>query len=261
MRSQHIAAIVSLVSFLIGGAIVGVAMWGTMQGWWRYPRGLEIALPGFAIGAVGAAAGLLWTARALRNNNSYGWKFGALGVVGCLFLIGLPLNQLRLYLTAPPIHDISTDPEYPPPFKAVLPLRVGALNGPEYDGPNPITWQGKRMTVSAAQKKAYLEIRPQSLLFPNAAATGRTPKGILFWHAFFRMQAMGLNIVSFDEQSGIIEATASSIWFGLTSDVSVRVKAAGRSGAQADIRAKSRDVENDMGFNASLVKSIRSAIQ
>ncbi|MBV9043757.1 MAG: DUF1499 domain-containing protein, partial [Alphaproteobacteria bacterium] len=100
-----------------------------------------------------------------------------------------------------------------------------------------------------------------SLLFPNAAATGRTPKGILFWHAFFRMQAMGLNIVSFDEQSGIIEATASSVWFGLTSDVSVRVKAAGRSGAQADIRAKSRDVENDMGFNASLVKSIRSAIQ
>jgi hypothetical protein len=261
MRSQLIAAVISLACFVVGGAIVGAAMWGTMQGWWRYPQGLTTALPGFAIGAMGAGLGLTWLARALRGNNSYGWKFGALGVAGCLFLVGLPLNQLRLYLVSPPIHDISTDPEFPPPFKALLPLRAGALNGPEYDGPKLVTWQGKRTTVSAAQKKAYLEIRPYSNLFPQPPGSDKTPKGILFWHAFFRMQSMGLNIVSFDETSGIIEATASSIWFGLVSDVSVRVRAAGRNGAQADIRAKSRDVENDMGFNATLVKSIRSALQ
>lgn len=260
MRSQHIAAIVSLICFVLGAAIALTGSYGTAHDWWDYPLGLEIALPGFAIGAVGAAAGLLWTWRSFSLNNSTGWKFGAIGVAGCLILVGIPLNQLRLWFVSPPIHDITTDPEYPPPFKALLPLRAGSVNGPEYDGPKFVTYQGKRMTVLAAQKKAYLEIRPYTNLFPQPEGSNTTPEAILFWRTFERMRDMGMNIVAFDEKTGIIEATDSSFWFGLTSDVSVRVKAAGRIGAQADIRAKSRDVENDMGFNASLVKALRAAL-
>ncbi len=64
------------------------------------------------------------------------------------------------------------------------------------------------------------------------------------------MQKVGWNIVAFDEKTGLIEGTVSSTWFGLTSDVAVRVRPAGKVGALVDIRAKSRDVENDMGFNA-----------
>ena len=263
MRSQYIAAIASLVCLVVGAAIAAFAVHGTVTHQWDYPTGLQWALPGFAIGGIGAMAGLWWIVRALRDNNSHGWKFGALGLAGCLVLAGVPLNQLRLYLISPPIHDISTDPEYPPPFKAVLALRAGALNGPEYDGPKMVTYQGKRMTVAAAQKKAYLDIRPWSNLFPtkaNEPPTEGTPRSKAFWHAFFTMQKLGWNIVAFDEKTGMIEGTASSIWFGLTSDVAVRVKPAGRVGALVDIRAKSRDVENDMGFNANLVRRYRASL-
>ncbi|MEJ1967186.1 MAG: DUF1499 domain-containing protein [Rhizomicrobium sp.] len=260
MRSQHIAAIVSLACFLAGAAVAGVAMYGTAAGRWAYPAGLEIALPGFALGAVGAVAGLLWIGRALNLNNSTGWKFGVLGLAGSLLLAGFPLNQLRLYLLSPPIHDISTDPEYPPPFKALLPLRAGARNGPDYDGPKIVTYRGKRLTVAAAQKKAYLDIRPWSNLFPAKASDTGTPRARAFWHAYATMKKLGWNIVAQDEAAGTIEATVSSLWFGLTSDVCVRVKPAGRIGALIDIRAKSRDVENDMGFNARLVRGYRASL-
>jgi fatty-acyl-CoA synthase len=263
MRSQYIAAIASLLCFVVGAAIVGFAVHATMVHQWDYATGLQWAIPGFAVGGIGAAAGLLWIYRALHDNNSYGWKFGALGLAGCLVLAGVPLNQVRLYFFSPPIHDISTDPEYPPPFKAVLPLRTGAVNGPEYDGAKFVTYHGKRMTVAAAQKKAYLDIRPWSNLFPtptNTPPTEGTPRSKAFWHAYFTMQKLGWNIAGFDEKTGMIEGTVPSFWFGLTSDVAVRVKPAGRIGALIDIRAKSRDVENDMGFNAGLVRQYRASL-
>ena len=265
MRSQYVAAIGSLVCFVVGAAVVAFAVHGTVLHHWEYEFGLKAALPGFAVGGLGAAAGLLWITRALRGNDSAGWKFGAAGLVGCLVLAGVPLNQLRLYLVSPPIHDISTDPEYPPPFKAVLPLRAaaGAKNGAEYDGAKLVTYHGKQMTVAAAQKKAYLDIRPWSNLFPtkaNEPPTESTPRSKAFWHAFFTMQRLGWNIVAFDEKTGMIEGTVSSFWFGLTSDVAVRVKPAGRIGALIDMRAKSRDVENDMGFNAALVRQYRASL-
>ena len=263
MRSQHIAALVSLVGFVFGAAIALTASYGTRYGWWSYTTGLEIAAPGFLLGLLGAVSGGLWLTRALRGNNSAGWKLGALGLAGSLLLIYFPLNQVRLYFVSPPIHDISTDPEYPPPFKALLPLRVGTKNGPEYDGAKLVTYRGKQMTVAAAQKKAYLDIRPWSNLFPTKAndpPTASTPRSKAFWHAYFTVQKLGWNIVAFDEKTGMVEATVPSFWFGLTSDVAVRVKPAGRIGALIDMRAKSRDVENDMGFNAALIRQYRASL-
>jgi fatty-acyl-CoA synthase len=263
MRSQRVAAVLSLVFFIIGGGVALTASHGTAVGWWDYPTGLKVLAPGFALGLAGSVLGIVWIARALKLNNSAGWKFGAVGLAGSLLVAGIPLNQARLYLVSPPIHDISTDPEFPPPFKAVLPLRAGAANGPDYDGAKLVTYQGKRMTVAAAQKKAYLDIRPWSNLFPtkaNEPPTEATPRSKAFWHAYFTMQKLGWNIVAFDETTGMVEASVASPWFGLTSDVAVRVKPAGRVGALIDIRAKSRTVENDMGFNAALVRRYRASL-
>jgi hypothetical protein len=261
MRSQHIAAIASLVCFIIGAAIALAASHGVPAGWWDYATGLKIAAPGFALGVAGTISGGLWLVRALRGNNSAGWKFGVLGLAGSLLLAGIPLNQLRLYLISPPIHDISTDVEYAPPFVALLPLRAGAENGPEYDGMKLVTYGGRRTHTAAAQKKAYPDIKPYVVLLNPHGNAAIVPEKILFWRGLQRAKDLGWNVVAFDAAEGRIEATHTSFWFGQIADISIRVKPAGKIGARLDIRAKSRSGDNDMGATAALVRAYLKALK
>lgn len=254
MRSQFVAALVSLVCFVVGAAIALTASYGTQWGWWDYATGLKILAPGFALGVLGSVSGGLWVTRALRGNDSAWWKLGAPALAGSLLLAGIPLNQARLYLLSPPIHDVSTDVEYAPPFVALLALRKGAENPPAYDGPKAITYGGKRTTVALAQKKAYPDIKPFPALLNAQQKPDIFPAKILFWRGFELAKRMGWNIVDFNENEGRIEATASSIWFGRIADISIRVKPAGKIGALLDIRAKTRAGENDMAFSAQLVR-------
>jgi hypothetical protein len=46
----------------------------------------------------------------------------------------LPYRQAQIAARVPPIHDITTDIANPPQFVAVVPLRAGAPNPPEYLG-------------------------------------------------------------------------------------------------------------------------------
>ena len=252
MRSQKFLAAASLGSFLLSAVIGLSASHGTRAGWWSYETGLKILSPGVIIAILGSVSGAVWLARALQINDSDGWRLGAVGLAGSLVVAIIPLNQLRLYFSLPPIHDISTDVEFAPAYSAVLPLRAGAANGSDYDGMNLVFFGGRMTHVSAAQKKAYPDIRAYLVLEKPAT---------LFWHGFEVAKRMtGWNIVAFDEKSGMIEATTTSFWFGLTSDIAIRVKPAGKIGARLDIRAKSRVGENDMGMNAAIVRDYRRAL-
>ena len=255
MRAQKFAALLSLGCFVLSAALGLIASYGTRFGWWDYDTGLKILAPGVVVALVGVASGGLWTARALMINDSAAWRFGALGFAGSLIVAFIPLDQLRLYLITPPIHDISTDVEYAPEFTALLPLRAGASNGPEYDGMKLVEYGGRKTHVAAAQKKAYPDIKAFSDLLNPKAEPAIDPRKILFWRAFERAKGMsGWSVVSFDEKSGMIEATMTSFWFGLTSDIAIRIKPAGKIGARLDIRAKSRTGQNDMGMNAAIVR-------
>jgi hypothetical protein len=261
MPSQRAIASISLLCFVLGAAIALIASYGTQFGWWDYAEGLKILLPGFVLGLIGVASGGLWLTRALRGNDSAGWRFGVLGFAGSLLLAGIPLNQARLYVFSPPIHDISTDPEYPPPFVALLPLRAGAPNAAGYDGMKLVYYGGRMTHTAAAQKKAYPDIKPFVALLNPKQSPDVDPAKILFWRGFERAKDMGWNIVFFDEKEGRIEAMHTSFWFGQVQDISIRVKPAGRIGAKLDIRAKSRDGQNDMGATAALVRTYLKALK
>ncbi len=253
MRAQRFAAILSFSCFVLSALAGLVASDGTRLGFWDYDLGLTILFPAVVLALIGSLAGAVWIASALRRNDSQGWRYGALGLAGSLVVAFIPLNQLRLYLISPPIHDITTDVEYPPPFIALLPLRAGATNGPEYDGRKLIDYDGRKTHVAAAQKKAYPDIRADGVLEKPA---------VLFWHAFATAKRMsGWNIAAFDEKTGMIEASATSQWFGLTSDIAIRVKPAGSIGARLDIRSKSRIGKNDMGMNAQIVRDYLKAVE
>jgi hypothetical protein len=247
MRFQSITAKVAFGAFIVSLVVALAAALGTHFGIWTYKVGLPLILPAIAIGLAALVAGIVWVITALVRNSSAGARYGVIGLLGALVVLAAPLNGLRLGLTSPPIHDISTDIEYAPAFKAVLPLRQGAANGPEYDGPKQVTLPGGHTTtVAALQKKYYGDV---------VAWVGFTKPDKLFWRALNVANRMGWHVVAFDPKEGRIEATSTSFWFGFTDDIVIRVKPAGKLGARLDIRSKSRVGLSDLGANAARIRS------
>ncbi|HWA04691.1 MAG TPA: DUF1499 domain-containing protein [Rhizomicrobium sp.] len=254
MRTQTIAARLSLAAFIAALLICLTAAFGTRFGYWPFATGLRILKPGVAVGAAAAVAGAVWLALALRNNDSRGWRRGFAGLIGAIVLLYFPVSAEMRAWKAPPIHDISTDVEYAPPFKALLPLRKGATNGPEYDGPRKVVLKGRITTVAELQKLSYPDIKPVAKLLNPRGDPKIHPQSVLFWRAFERAKSMGWNIVAFDPKAGTIEATDTTLWFGFTDDIAIRVLPAGTLGAKLDIRSKSREGAFDYGRNAERIE-------
>jgi len=254
MSYRSIAARLSFGAFAIAAAIGLIASAGTRLHAWEYPAVFQILLPAIGIGLLAFLAGAWWLATALRNNNSEGWRWGAAGLAGAILLLWTPVTAARRAYDAPPIHDISTDLEYAPDFKTLLPLRKGSPNGPEYDGPKKVVLDGRITTVAELQKKAWPDIKPLGKLLNPRNDPGVHPKAILFWRAFEHAKSAGWNIVSFDAEAGRIEATDTTLWFGFTDDIVVRVAQAGALGARLDMRSKARVGTSDYGRNAQRVR-------
>jgi uncharacterized protein (DUF1499 family) len=134
------------------------------------------------------------------------------------------------------IHDITTDPENPPGFVSVLPLRKDAPNSATYGGPE----------IAAQQRAAYPDIRPLVSDLPPARA---------FERALSVAQRMGWSIVDDNAAEGRIEATATTRWFGFKDDVVLRIVPAAGNGSRIDIRSVSRVGRSDVGTNARRIRT------
>src|SRR5262249_43802193 len=120
----------------------------------------------------------------------------AFAVGGMIAYVPWHYDQIRR--TIPPIHDITTDPDNPPVFVAVLPLRKA-------DGGNSVTYEGAK--IAELQRRAYPEIVPLTVALTAPVAFNR---------ALEAAQRMGWVIVAADEATGRIEASDRSRWFGFT---------------------------------------------
>ena len=154
--------------------------------------------------------------------------------------MAIPYRWQRAAETAPPIHDISTDLENPPAFKAIVPLRRGAPNGLE-----------RTAAVADEQRKGYPDIEPLTVPQPRDQAFNR---------AMAVIQPLGWEVVSADKASGIIEATDTTTWFGFKDDISVRLTPWG-SGTRVDVRSVSRVGRSDVGTNARRVREFLDALR
>jgi uncharacterized protein (DUF1499 family) len=167
--------------------------------------------------------------------------------LGAAAVVALPLYDIHVARSLPPIHDITTDIANPPQFRAVLPLRKAdhALNSPVYDGSAKTQWRGKTMTVAEAQRKAYTDIHTVQILTPPAKLYARALKAAkeMRWH-----------IVAANANEGRIEATDTTFFFGFTDDIVIRVRPSG-IGAKLDIRSESRVGISDVGKNASRIRA------
>lgn len=154
-----------------------------------------------------------------------GILLGALAVV-----VALGLYWLYIGLQLPPIHDISTDTDNPPPLVAVLALRGPNANPAEYGGE----------AIAKQQHKAYPEIKPVLLASSRDQAYER---------ALAAAKQMGWEIVDANAAEGRIEATARTFWMGFKDDVVVRITVA-PGGSRVDARSASRIGRHDFGANA-----------
>jgi uncharacterized protein (DUF1499 family) len=230
-------AMVALALSLGGVALVLAAGPGSRAGLWHFRTGFSMFRWAVYIAIAGAVLGLaalvLGSARALA----------AAAIVAGLGAAAVPLGLQRLARAVPPIHDITTDTDDPPPFEVVLAARkaTGATNTAEYGGAE----------IAAAQKTAYPEVKPLVLSDPPPRA---------FERALEAVRAMGWAVVDVDPRRGRIEATDTTRWFAFKDDVVVRVRPEG-AGSRVDVRSLSRVGKSDVGTNARRIRGFLQRLQ
>lgn len=148
-------------------------------------------------------------------------------------------TQLKKAASVPEIHDITTDTLNPPVFDNLVALRKGASNDLVYE------YQGSAEKLAELQRAAYPDLRPLTSALSVNQAVERTV-GIL--------KEQGLEVINVDHVNGIVEATATSCWYGFKDDVVVRIQVTDQ-GSRIDLRSVSRVGRSDVGANATRIRS------
>ena len=153
-----------------------------------------------------------------------------------------PLRQLLSRRGLPSIHDITTDPDDPPQFSAVLPRRTGNVSPPEYDG----------ATAADQQRRAYPDVVPVEL---DVAAERALSDAVA------AARELGWEVIAVDRTRGLLEAIDTTFWFRFKDDIVVRVRAIGPSRSRVDVRSKSRIGRGDLGTNARRIRMFTAALR
>ncbi|MGH8865999.1 MAG: DUF1499 domain-containing protein [Burkholderiales bacterium] len=159
---------------------------------------------------------------------------GLLGLVVGAVTAYIPWSWKQTLDAYPYIHDITTDVQNPPKFVAAVALRKEGDHTVEYDGPE----------VAEQQRQAYPDI--MTLIIP-------LEKDKVFAAAEAALRSMKLKVVDVNAADGRIEATHTSMLYGFTDDVVVRIVAHG-AGSKVDVRSKSRVGRSDLGQNAKRIR-------
>jgi uncharacterized protein (DUF1499 family) len=231
----------SLALRLLGFGLLLFAISGPLHrfGGFHYRLAMLVMVLGVGLLVVGVVTGGLAIAASLRGGTGVP-RVVALLVLVALIPLGMVASMIVTGFRVPAIHDITTDTEDPPAFKALLPLRQGAESPAEYDGPE----------AARLQKGGYPDLAPlrvpqaPPVVLPAAAAVA----GQLGWE---------VQVVA--PVDGRLEALATTKWFGFTDDVVVRVRPEG-GGSIVDIRSKSRVGRSDLGANATRIRKFLAAL-
>ena len=197
---------------------------------------LLIAVAG---GALVFLIGLVYLVIAMRSDLGKNRNLVIVSMILGLIPIGIIGRQMAAAGDVPPIHDITTDTANPPAFVAIVPLRENAPNGHEYGVSE--AWPAEKL--GTATREAYPDLKPIESDLSVADAVDRTEDAL---------RAMGLDIVAVDKDAGLVEATATTFWFGFKDDMVVRIVGNGQ-GSRIDLRSMSRVGQSDVGANAARI--------
>ena len=154
-------------------------------------------------------------------------------------------TQLRKATSVPEIHDITTDTFNPPIFNDIAELRKEAPNGLVYE------YQGSSKKLAELQRAAYPDLKPLVSPLPVEQVIERSTD---------ILKGQGLDIIDVDHVKGVVEATATSFWYGFKDDVVVRIQATDQ-GSRIDLRSVSRVGRSDIGANAARIRTFIKKFQ
>ena len=208
------------------------------------------ALGGFTMAFAGAALTIiavlgLWVAGVIRKQTVDRGALLAATVIA-LIPIAFVVPQLQQAGRVPAIHDITTNPIDPPEFQEIKKRRVHAANDLVYADENRSVEE-----MAALQDEAYPEVT--TLLTEKSVQESLELAEIV-------LSNMGLEIINVDGAAGIVEATATTFWFGFKDDVVVRVKDEGGQ-TLLDVRSVSRVGQSDLGVNAARILTFLGEFQ
>ncbi len=228
-------AVLGVLLALAAALAAMVAGLGTRWGWWDFRTGFQV-LRWAVYGAIGGAAvSLLGVGFALQAPRRGGVVLALLGLAIGLVTAYVPWQWRRTAERVPPIHDITTDLQDPPPFETILPLRADAANPSEYGGDS----------IAAQQREGYPELGPLVLDAPSAEVFGLAEE---------TARDMGWDIADSERDEGRIEATDTTFWFGFKDDIVVRITERPEGGTRVDVRSVSRVGRSDVGTNAARIR-------
>jgi uncharacterized protein (DUF1499 family) len=224
-------------------ALLAIGPIGWRAGWWHFRFALLTLMPWaayFGLAALAVSVISLLLGRRWIEWRGVATAVAAFAVGGLIAYVPWHYDQIRQ--SVPPIHDITTDPDNPPAFVAVVATRAA-------EGDNPVQYGGPKL--AAQQRQAYPDIAPLNLALGRDAA---------FDQALATAQQMGWTIIATDNAAGRIEACERSRWFGFTDDIVVRVTASG-SGSRIDVRSSSRVGRSDFGVNAARIRAYLAGLK
>jgi uncharacterized protein (DUF1499 family) len=223
-----------LIGAVVAVALLPIGALGTRVGLWPFSIGLLLLGAGAVLAAIGLVCGIAGIVAAHRRDRADSKPAVYLGTALCALVLAFMAMQFNQASTVPPIHNISTDVTDPPEFQVVVDLRGPDTNPLEYDAE----------ALAPLQQAAYPQVRPVSSDLSPAEALARSVAVL---------RDMSLDVVNVDHEAGIVEATATTLWFGFKDDVVVRVRPT-ESGSVVDLRSVSRVGVSDLGVNAERIQ-------
>ena len=247
---------VTLALMILGPLIFMMAGLGAKLGLWDWRFGLStlsqkvgpLVLMGSAI------FGLISLLLAFFIRPRKGFVIGALAILVPLVGIAKLASAKNKVASLPFIHDITTDTQNVPTFTtAILSERakIEGVNTVDYVGKKAPSKEkgadGKRIMklVSVQQTKAYPDVR--TLILSGEPET-------VFGEAKAAVKQLGWALKSENTQTGIIEATDTTFWYGFEDDVVIRIRPSEGGGSVVDIRSISRIGGSDIGANAARIR-------
>lgn len=174
------------------------------------------------------------------------WRRGALGfrhaMIGLLYAtiaLSPALTAVAWGLRLPPINDISTDLDDPPPFRALA--RGAAAPSPE---------------SSAEQRAAYPDVLGRRYQL-TVTQLDRLTRSVVATEFGWRLVEVWRPVN--DRDRARLEYVARSLVFGFRDDVAIRI-VPDEIGARVDVRSRSRHGVHDLGANAARIRAVLAAL-